>query len=62
MAKVIKNAVVLSNEEYNSLTKINRIFDLFAELNKLVKSLSDKEFQMLEGSLKLTKKELENGQ
>lgn len=61
MAKVIKNAVVLSNEEYNSLTKINRIFDLFAELNKLVKSLSDKEFQMLEGSLKLTKKELENG-
>lgn len=60
MPKLTKNTVVLSNEEFDSLAKIKKNFDLFVELNKLIKSLSDKEFQLLEGSLELTKKEMKS--
>lgn len=61
MPKIRNNAVVLSEEEVNGIIKVNKVFDLFFELDRLIKSMSDKEFQMLERSLELTKEEQENG-
>lgn len=62
MPKIRKNAVVLSEEEVNGIIKVNKVFNLFFELDRLIKSMSYKEFQMLERSLKLTKEELESGE
>lgn len=62
MPKIIGSAVVLSTEEVNAIIKVNKVFDLFFELDRLIKSMSDKEFRMLERSLELTKEELENGE
>lgn len=62
MSKIRKNAVVLSEEEVNGIIKVNKVFNLFFELDRLIKSMSNKEFQMLERSLKLTKEELESGE
>ena len=61
MPKTIGSAVALSDEEVNAVIKVNKVFDLFFELNRLIKSMSDKEFRMLERSLEVTKEELENG-
>ena len=55
MSKIIGSAVVLSSEEVNAVIKVNKVFDLFFELDRLIKSMSDKEFRMLERSLELTK-------
>lgn len=60
MPKIRNNAVVLSEEEVNGIIKVNKVFNLFFELDRLIKSMSDKEFRMLERSLELTKKEQEN--
>lgn len=55
MSKIIGSAAVLSSEEVNAVIKVNKVFDLFFELDRLIKSMSDKEFRMLERSLELTK-------
>ena len=60
MPKITKNAVVLSEDEVNCVIKVNKVFDLFFELDRLIKSMSAKEFRMLERSLEITKDELEN--
>lgn len=60
MPKITKNAVVLSEDEVDCVIKVNKVFDLFFELDRLIKSMSAKEFRMLERSLKITKDELEN--
>lgn len=62
MPKIRNNAVVLSEEEVNGIIKVNKVFNLFFELDRLIKSMSYKEFQMLERSLELTKEELESGE
>lgn len=59
MSKIIGSAVVLSSEEVNAVIKVNKVFDLFFELDRLIKSMSDKEFRMLEKSLELTKEDIE---
>lgn len=59
MSKIIGSAVVLSSEEVNAVIKVNKVFDLFFELDRLIKSMSDKEFRMLERSLELTKEDTE---
>lgn len=61
MPKIIGNSVALSAEEVEAVIKVNKVFDLFFELDRLIKSMSDKEFRMLERSLELTKEEQENG-
>lgn len=60
MPKIVNRAVVISDEELNSMLKINEFFDLFFKMNKLVKSMSEKEFLMLEKSLEFTKEEMES--
>lgn len=61
MPQIIRSAVILSAEEVNAVIKVNKVFEIFVELNWLIKSMNDKEFRILEKSLELTKEELENG-
>lgn len=61
MPQIIGSAVAISAEEVEAVIKVNKVFDLFFELDRLIKSMSGKEFRMLERSLELTKEELENG-
>ncbi len=44
-------AAVLSEDDVNSIIKVNRVFDLYDELCKLIKSMNEREFAMLERSL-----------
>ncbi|GEM_PF-4992290 len=58
--KIIGKLLELSEDDVNSIIKVNKAFDLFFELNKLIKSMSEKEFRMLEKSLEATKEEIKN--
>ncbi len=58
--KIIGKLLELSEDDVNSIIKVNKVFDLFFELNKLIKSMSEKEFRMLEKSLEATKEEIKN--
>lgn len=58
--KITRNAVALSPEDVEAIIKVNKVLDLFAELDMAIKSMSDKEFRMLEMSLEFTWEELEN--
>lgn len=58
MAKYIGRSLVLSEDDVNAVLKVNKFFDLFAEMDKLVKSMSEKEFRMLERSLEFTVEEM----
>ena len=60
MAEYIGCSLVLSEEDIKAIIKVNKVFDLFAEMNKLIKSMSEKEFQMLERSLEFTAEEMKN--
>lgn len=60
MAEYIGCSLVLSEEDINAIIKVNKVFDLFAEMNMLIKSMSEKEFQMLERSLEFTTEEMKN--
>ncbi len=60
--KIIGKLLELSEDDVNSIIKVNKVFDLFFELNKLIKSMSEKEFKMLEKSLEITKKEMERNE
>lgn len=60
MARYHGRTTVLSDDDVNSIIKVNRVFDLFVELNKLIKSMSDREFAILERSLEFTKQEAED--
>lgn len=60
MAEYIGCSLVLSEENINAILKVNKVFDLFAEMNKLIKTMSEKEFRMLERSLEFTMKEMKN--
>lgn len=60
MPQIIGRATVLSEDDINAILKVNKVFDLFAEMNKLIKSMSEKEFRMLERSLEFTMEEMKN--
>ncbi len=58
--KIVDNSVVLDEDEVRAICKVNKVFDLFFEMERVVKSMSEKEFRMLERSLEATKEEMEN--
>ncbi len=60
MPKIVDNSVVLDEDEVRAICKVNKVFDLFFEMERVVKSMSEKEFRMLERSLEATKEEMEN--
>lgn len=58
MAEYIRRSLILSEDDINAILKINKVFDLYGEMNKLIKSMSEKEFRMLERSLEFTMEEM----
>lgn len=58
MPKVINGSVVLDEDEIQAIIKVNKFFELFTKIDELVKSMTDKEFKMLENSLEFTVKEM----
>lgn len=60
MARIGRNAVILSEDDIAAINKVNQVIDAFFKLDKLVKSMNEKEFSMLERSLMATKEELES--
>ncbi len=60
MPKIVDNSVVLDEDEVQAIVKVNKVFDLFFEINRIIKSMTDKEFRMLERSLEATKEEMKS--
>ncbi|MBD5112105.1 MAG: hypothetical protein HDT42_06150 [Ruminococcaceae bacterium] len=60
MAKIIKGAVVISDEELESLLKVDKVIDKFIEFYDLMKSLTEKEQKMLVKSLEMTDEEMKD--
>lgn len=60
MAEYIGRSLILSEDDISAILKVNKFFDLFAEMDKLIKSMSEKEFRMLERSLEFTMEEMKN--
>lgn len=60
MAEYHGKTAVLSEDDVNSIIKVNRVFDLYDELCKLIKSMSDREFAMLERSLEFELNEVKD--
>ncbi|MBD5112649.1 MAG: hypothetical protein HDT42_09010 [Ruminococcaceae bacterium] len=60
MAKIIKGAVVISDEELESLLKVDKVIDKFIEFYDLMKSLTEKEQKMLIKSLEMTDEEMKD--
>lgn len=58
--KITRNAVALSPEDVEAVIKVNKVLDLYDELIVTIKSMSAKEFRMLERSLEFTGEETEN--
>lgn len=58
MAEYIGRSLILSEDDIKAILKVNKVFDLFAEMDKLIKSMSEKEFRMLERSLEFTVEEM----
>lgn len=58
MAEYIGRSLILSEDDIKAILKVNKVFDLFAEMDKLIKSMSEKEFRMLERSLEFTMEEM----
>lgn len=58
MAKIIKGSLVLDEDEVEAICKVNKVIDLFIELNRVIKSMSEKEFRMLEKTLEFSKEEM----
>ncbi len=57
---VILDEVILDEEEIQAVCKVQAVFDLILEINRVIKSMSEKEFRMLERSLEATKEEMES--
>lgn len=60
MPKMVNNCVVLNADEVEAICKVNKVIDLFIEINCIIKSMSEKEFRILEKSLEVTKEEMED--
>lgn len=60
MPKIVDNSVVLDEDEVRAILKVNKVFDLFIKINRVIKSMSEREFRMLERSLEATKEEMES--
>lgn len=60
MPKIVNSCVVLDEDEVQAICKVNKVIDLFIEINRIIKSMSEKEFRMLEKSLEVTKEEMED--
>lgn len=55
-------AVILDEDDMESIRKVGKVIDAFIELQRLMKSLTEKEQTMLIKSLEQTKKEMtDNG-
>ncbi len=60
MPKIRKRCIILDEDDVQTISKVNKVFDLFFEMERVVKSMSEKEFRMLERSLEATKEEMED--
>lgn len=60
MPKRVKGCVVLDEDDIQAISKVNKVIDLFIELNRVIKSMSEKEFRMLKRSLQATEEEMKN--
>ncbi len=60
MPKIRKRCVILDEDDIQAISKVNKVFDLFFEMERVVKSMSEKEFRMLERSLEVTEEEMES--
>ncbi len=54
----LKKRVILDDDDLAAIIKVNKVFDLFCEMDKLIHSMSEKEFKMLTGSLELAHEEM----
>ncbi len=57
---VVKGCVVIDEDEVQAICKVNELIEQFIEINRLIRSMSEKEFRMFERSLEVTKEEMEN--
>ncbi len=57
----LKKQVILDDDDIAAIIKINKAIELIFEVIKLIHSMSEKEFNMLAGSLELTYEEMTVG-
>ncbi len=57
----VQRRVILSEGDIAAIIKIHKAIELLFEIIKLIRSMSEKEFDMLVGSLELTYEEMTGG-